>query len=387
METIYTYTIKLLRYVLNGDVPELPKEIDFEKLFAFGRSHGVENMLYVGLRDLKIAVPEDTMKKFKTAYEMAIMVEATQALELEEISDAFEKAGIDHVLLKGSVVKYLYPLPDYRKSGDIDILFHPEDEKKLVEPIMENHGYIRENKADYHKLHSVYDKPPFIKLELHRRLVHKDDRAGKMCGRVWDCVELKDGCDHTYNMNNEFNYFYTLAHLRKHLYNSGAGIRMVTDLMIILKKLDLDEKRLKEYLKDGNLTDLDKLMRMLIDKWFGDSCIDDERIDMLGNIILTSGSFGNAASKQIIIDNDVKAHRIKRFFNLLFPRYGFMCRRYSFLEGRHYLLPIAYVRRWIDTLLYKRREMSAIVEKNVGGNSSKQKCMEDIIAAICNQVQ
>ena len=45
MEKIYDYTIKLLRYVLKGDVPDLPNDVDFEKLYEFGRSHGVENML------------------------------------------------------------------------------------------------------------------------------------------------------------------------------------------------------------------------------------------------------------------------------------------------------------------------------------------------------
>ncbi|MGN0181061.1 MAG: nucleotidyltransferase family protein [Candidatus Ornithomonoglobus sp.] len=384
METIYTYTIKLLRYVLNGDVLELSANIDFEKLFAFGKSHGVENMLYVGLRDLKIAVPEDTMKKFKTAYEMQIMVEATQALEFEALSQAYEETGIDHIPLKGSVLKYLYPMPDYRKSGDIDVLFHPEDERSKVEPIMEEYGYTREGLADYHKLHSVFDKPPFVKVELHRKLVHSDDRAVKMCERVWECVELKAGTKHTYNMNNEFNYFYTLAHLRKHLYNSGAGIRMVTDLMLIRKKLKLDEQRLNTYLKDGNLMELDSFIRMLIEKWFGNGIEEDERINMLEHIILTSGSFGNAYSKQIIASNDVGVNKSKRIFRLIFPSYRFMCGKYHFLEGRHYLMPVAYIRRWIDVLLYKRERITDIVEKNVGTSKSKQDCMTDIIKAISN---
>ena len=64
MEKIYDYTIKLLRYVLKGDVPDLPNDVDFEKLYEFGRSHGVENMLYVGLKDLKIDVPKDVFQKF-----------------------------------------------------------------------------------------------------------------------------------------------------------------------------------------------------------------------------------------------------------------------------------------------------------------------------------
>ncbi|MGN0161970.1 MAG: nucleotidyltransferase family protein, partial [Candidatus Ornithomonoglobus sp.] len=117
MEQIYDYTIKLIRYVLNGDVPELPENVDFEKLFAFGRSHGVENMLYVGLRDLKINVPTEIMKQFRTAYEIQIMVEATQALEYECLCEIFEEADIDFLPLKGIVIRNLYPMPDYRKSG------------------------------------------------------------------------------------------------------------------------------------------------------------------------------------------------------------------------------------------------------------------------------
>ena len=77
-------------------------------------------------------MPEKIDALFAEDYDANIMLEATQALELENLAEEFEKAEIDYMPMKGSVVKYLYAMPDYRKSGDIDILIRPEDKKRII---------------------------------------------------------------------------------------------------------------------------------------------------------------------------------------------------------------------------------------------------------------
>ncbi len=353
MEPIWEYTIKLIRFVLNGDVPELPENIDFEKLFAFGKSHGVENMLYVGLRDLHIDVPEETMQKFKTAYEMQIMVEATQALELEAISEAFEEAGIDHVPLKGSVIKYLYPMPDYRKSGDIDILIRPEDEAK-TRPILEKCGYAYNYIFEEHEAHAEYEKRPYLILEIHRTLMGHENRAYAFSTQVWNYVTLHKNHMHCYILDANFLYVYLVSHIAKHLSEGGAGIKLIADLWLMKRKTNLNQEKVSEFLRQAQLVDINNYLDVIIDKWFIGIDNNSTCIQTLEKYIFEGGSFGTVAQNVIIKASQRKnkvtfvlKYKMRNIFKDIFEPYSYMKQYYPVLIKQKYLLPIMWIYRCI----------------------------------------
>ncbi|MGN0376281.1 MAG: nucleotidyltransferase family protein [Suilimivivens sp.] len=383
MEQIYDYTIKLIRYVLNGDIPELPENIDFEKLFALGRSHGVENMLYVGLRDLKIAVPEDTMKKFKKAYEMSIMVEATQALELEAISEAFEEAGIDYVPLKGSVVKYLYPMPDYRKSGDIDILIKPEDEE-TIDRIMTDLGWTRETELDGYGVHFSYNKKPFGEAEMHRRLVPERNRSSKFCALAWDNASLMEGTEHHYILNNEFIYVYLMSHLCHHLYRGGAGIRLISDLYVIKQKVKLDDEKLKKNLKLAKLTELDRMINKLIEKWFNGEAEQEKDINVLERIVLTGGSFGTLEMRRAMETSNTTWDKVSKLLRKFFPHSHVLKGRYPVLKQKPYLLIFFWIYRFLDIGFFERDTIAGKLEESTTAfhNEYRNKDIKNIVKAV-----
>lgn len=382
MEQINKYTIKLIRYVLNGDMPTLPENIDFEALFAFSKSHGVENMVYVGLRDLKIEVPETTLKKFKDAYESSIMVEAVQTLELEAISEIFEEKNIPHIPLKGSVVKYLYPMPDYRKSGDIDILIHREDEHK-IESIMKEFGYTSDEDFEGHDVHYAYKKPPFMEIEIHRRLVRESNRASDFCMKVWDNVHRKDGTEYSYLMSNEFLYVYLMAHLGKHIYSGGAGIRLISDIWIMRNKTELDMTLVKKYLKEANLVEIDKMVVGLVNRWFADTPGDENTL-ILEKVVMTGGSFGNAETRKLITDNDPNNKKGKNFIKMLFPSAKSMYGKYPVLKTKKYLLPFIWIHRAFFLIISKRERVSGKLKSNFSTEMKTEK-LNDIMDAVSDK--
>lgn len=65
------------------------------------------------------------MHSFHKHYCRAMVRDNRQDMSLAEISTAFSFVGIDHIPLKGRVVKHYYLLPDIRRGGDIDILIKP----------------------------------------------------------------------------------------------------------------------------------------------------------------------------------------------------------------------------------------------------------------------
>lgn len=377
MENIYKYTIKLIRFVLNGDKPDLPENIDYEQLFLLSRSHGIENMVYIGLRDSKTDVPQNIMQKFKRAYEMSIILEANQAFELDALTEAFEENGIDNIPLKGSVIKYLYPMPDLRKSGDIDILINPDKENE-IEAIMTELGYQRDPFFDKYEIHCAYNKPPFVEVEIHRKLMRQNHRSYKFCSQAWKYATLKEGYKHQYEFGDEYLYMHLMAHLAHHLYRGGVGIKHITDFYVILKNKNLDKALLEKYLKKAKLTELNEIAIGLAQKWFCKSYTPSPDIDALEKIIFTSGSFGNEENKNIIRNSDTDANKLRLLIKQIFPPARELKTRYKVLEKKPYLIVLMWFYRFYDILFHKRNT----ILKKVGDTFDSSNKSEDLTRLI-----
>ena len=132
--------IQLIKVAFSGKTPEkLSKEIDIDILIDAAKDHSVANIIYEPLKSLGV-LSHDSEQKIKALYNYAIMNDTVQSYYLEIISDAFEKNEIPHCVMKGPAIKALYPRPDFRQSGDLDI-FVPEKFRKKARDIMLRLGF------------------------------------------------------------------------------------------------------------------------------------------------------------------------------------------------------------------------------------------------------
>lgn len=366
MEKIYDYTIKLIRYVLKGDVPSLPENIDFERLYTFGKSHGVENMMYAALRDLKIDVPKNVMQKFYYSYLMSIKIDTLQTMELEKIGNAFEEAGIDYIPLKGSVVKHFYPMTHYRKSGDIDVLIHSGDQEK-ARKILENIGYKFNYICEKYDVHFRFTKEPFLCLEVHRKLIKQDNRAYSFLSEVWNYAAVCDESNHKYELDINFLYVHLIAHIAKHLYNGGAGLRLFTDIWIFQIKKLIDSEKVKDYLKEANLLEIENYIVKLINRWFHGEKIIDDVLDTLELFVFKGGSFGTINQKINLAAMGEKDYsKFKKnfwkakFLKYIFEPYAYMKQKYPILINHSWLLPVMWIYRLV---LIPFKEMEKVKHK------------------------
>ena len=294
MENVQKTTIQLIRYILTGDVPVIDTDTDFELLYGFSRSHGVECMVYDALKKLDIPIPSGTAGKFENAYIANVMIDTMQTEALTEISQAFENAGIDHIPLKGSTVKFLYPMPHYRKCGDIDILIKPEDEEK-AEKVMTELGYSENETSKYHETHRVFIKNELFRIEIHRKLIPISNRASDFGLEVWKRTKYVAGFAHRYEMQNEYLYAYIIAHFCKHLKNGGLGISHLNDIFVI-RRLEVNSESVKEFVKKSKLTEINEWINAVADMWYGQGNLNAE-MRILENIILCSGNYGTAEQR------------------------------------------------------------------------------------------
>ena len=382
MDNIYSCIIKAVRYAVCGQSFK-PGDIDFDAVFECAKRHGVENMIYVALRDLNITVPVPVMSKFEQEYQKAIMSEAVQAIELESLSMQMDASEIDHIPLKGSVIKYLYPMPDLRKSSDIDILIKPQSEKKAIDILVSN-GYSLIEDGDTHDIHITYYRPPMLLLELHRALIRSKNRAYAFCESVWENVSLCENTQHRYEMSNEFMYVYLMAHLAKHLYSGGGGIRLITDIYLAHSKLVMDSHKLNTFLKKAQLTDINEMVLKLADRWFKGTETDDKNIDLLENIVLTGGSFGNTDTKKIIDGNVSEKTKFRRFFKMIFPPRFALVGKYPVLKKYGFLLPVVWIYRAFSLFVFKRNSVMTDI-KATFDIQDKDDTYSELLKAVCDK--
>lgn len=379
MKAIHEYTIKLIRYVLDGEIPKLPNDIDFKELYKFAENHGVENIIYIGLSELNINVPDDIMNLFSEAHEMQIMIEATQALELEEIEEGFEKNNFDYVVFKGSQLKYLYPMPDYRKSGDIDILVRLNEFSDVCD-FMQQNGYSRMKEFETYEVHEGFEKQPYIEVEIHRQMVKESNRAYKFCLKAWDNVHRIVNTQHRYEFDNEFMYAYLLAHLCNHIVGGGAGIRMLMDFHIVRKSMKFDEKKLDRFIEEANLKELNSMVIKLIDKWFGENNVSDKSIDAFEEYVFNGGSFGTYEQLVLISRSDNKKGMIIRILKTIFKRKKYLENDYPCLKKYSYI--VLWLYNVYYQLKYRRKNIKGRLADTV---DKKENDLENLSNAVRNR--
>ena len=116
------YIVEVLKAVLSEkNAPELPSGIVWEQIYEMAKYHCLEAMVFAGVRE-KLDRQEKIYTEWETRCAQNLVQCLTQDAEAEQIMKRMEDAGIDAVLLKGHILRGLYPERDFRQMVDLDIL-------------------------------------------------------------------------------------------------------------------------------------------------------------------------------------------------------------------------------------------------------------------------
>ncbi len=158
-----------------------------------------------------------------------------------------------------------------------------------------------------------------------------------------------------------------LSHIAKHIYSSGAGIRMYLDLAFYIKKLgnQLNWKMIQAELATLHLTEFFTLTMQAVKHWFGvtppiavpeieeDLLLQFETFTMEGGVF---GFEGRPAGEQLVRKQGERGKALQRIW---FPPVKTIQARYTYLQKYPWLLPVA----WIDRFLRNQNKIGKIVAK------------------------
>lgn len=346
MNAVQKYLLYLLKCSVNNiKTNTIPEDISLFELFSLSKREQVENLVYTALPSMD---GDDALtRKFRQCYEKAIVRESKQEFILSMISDAFTNAGIKHIPLKGSVIKFMYPSPDLRQSGDIDIL---TDTYSGVEEIMTSLGFSRD---DYKNDKHISYTQGKMHVEIHSYLT---DTKTDFCDDVWNNVKHIDG--ERYEMTPEFLYVYLLLHLKTHIICGGAGIKLILDFYVLNQKCNLDKEKINEFAKKAKVSNFMRYTEALVNSWFNGIDYKDQNVSILETLILDSPVYGS-------FENYVKMHynassKTGNIINIIFLPYSRMVKAYPILKKAPFLLPFMWGYRIIRRLRAKDNHIKII---------------------------
>lgn len=369
----FRYLFALLRSALVGaklSESELEQFSDEQipELSEMAQKHDVGHLLAYGLKLNGLITREEAQKSI---YKAVIRCERIN-YELEQVCAALEKAHIQFLPLKGSVLRKYYPEEWMRTSCDIDILVHCEDLDMAVDFLTENLNY---NKITRTKHDVCFFSPIGVSVELHFDLLEEGraNNAISVLSSVWQNVKLCENSKYRYEMSDSFFYFYHIAHMAKHFESGGCGIRPFIDLWILDNLKDADKAERDKLLSDGKLLDFANASRKLSNVWF-ETGQTDGLMQQMQTFILCGGVFGSRENK-VAVQQKKRGGQLGYLISRIFVPYSQLKRYYPVLDKHRYLFPLMQIRRWFMLINPEVAEM-ARNEMVVNTNITKEKADE-----------
>ena len=350
-------------------------DFNWKELLRYSKRHHVDNLIFeaISLLPDEQKPSQDILNQLEQDSITQAIQDANQISEVEDLIAEFEAQRIPAIMLKGWVMKELYPRTDLRSRADTDIFIRTADEE-IVHQIILSHDF--ETVTYGGKKDNVYSKEPFVTLEMHKNLFMYEDDWNEVInnkyGRqyIWKRIEKLDGCRYVSRMDREFYYVYMVAHMAKHLKDDGGiGVRAFMDLWIYRRayadKLNADIMR--EDFEALGLTAFAERAYTLACCWFdGEEVVyPDESYAMFAEYIMDCGAYGN--SDHFVMNNEVmrdvkKPSSVGYVLKRAFPSKSSMEKRYPVLKKHPAMLPICWAKRLWYSGTKRRAEVKGEIE-------------------------
>lgn len=357
MNVIQRGITTLVRSAITGEALSLPEGFDLEAAFSSIKKHGIVTLIYDGAVKCGINKDLPVMQQMFKIYLQQLLHSESQMQALQNLCAAMDARGFDHLLLKGSVIKSLYPKPELRPMGDADILIRKK-QYKAIRSLMEELGY-RQTAQGY------YDygwKAPSLYVELHHCLSNPyNDDFNNYLGNGWKRANKAPSGRGLFEYSPEDHFVYLFVHFTKHYRDGGIGSKHAVDLWVYHRAYpNMDQDYLHRAFESMGLDAFYRNIMQMLKVWFCDAP-EDEKSAFLTDVIFESSAFSNAEMVKRAVAlrarnkaGSAKRAKIWRYFRLAFPTRVDMQPKYPILKNAPWLLPILWIVRGFDALILRR---------------------------------
>lgn len=360
MEREYTYLLHLLGAYLREEEPQVWEDVDWVKLVQLTQIHCVTGILGYMTMSWPICPDEQMKASLRGVCLNTIALFARRAALADVFSQTLSRNGIDHIIMKGFVLREYYPVPELRTFGDIDLVIRPEDRKKSDE-LLRSLGYQPE--TDWEPVFSYTKDVEYYEIHSEIMEVNVSEKADYR-GYFRDPWRYAEAAgDHRYQFKPEFHFLYLLTHIAKHVTGSGAGIRMYLDVAAFLRRFgtSLDWDWIRQELEKLRFTDFANIVLLMVQEAFGVGspiplqAVEEETMGSFLKFTMDGGVFGRVGrdsgteSLKKQSRGREKISRVGTVARRLFPAAKTIESRYTYLQDKPWLLPAAWIHRLVKT--------------------------------------
>lgn len=300
-----------------------PSAEEWQSLYDMAKKQSLVGICFAGVQSLTINHPSLIINLSEYIYlkwmGMAAKIQQRNEVVNRQCVELQERLGADgfrSCILKGQGVAQLYGkrLSSLRQSGDIDV-FVVGGIKKAFEYCKQKYG-----KFEWDYINAHIPVFPDTEVELHWRVHSHPNIFKNKCLQKWFAEHEEDAIGGRAVLSNgesivvpasEFNLFFILLHAYHHMFESGLGLRQITDFYFVLRtaenSIECKERVIALY-KQFGMTKFASAIMWIMKCVFGIECKllfcepDEKEGRFILNEVMQNGNFGH---------HDERKHKIK----------------------------------------------------------------------------
>lgn len=341
--------------------------VDIEVMYRIILSQSIGLTIYPSLKNHGQVLFRECEVKLKNRYYTDLRQTIEQENEGKRILSVLDEAGIDHIALKGWVMKRLYPCSEYRGMADIDMLVKDYDYDRLSE-VMDRCGYTGEGRSSW--MHDNFRKDS-INVEMHKRLTDDSGVIQSWERKMWDHARLVRGTKHEYEMCNDDYFIFHMIHMYKDFRDGHLGLRRLLDMWIILERY---KDRLNEWYLDKAFAQMGMVEFVSSMKKLAYSCFEthvfDEDSAVLMEFCIESGIYGTERTYKVSriarsSSRSSVAGKMISFVSAIFLPWDRMKAHFPILKKYPVLLPVMWAKRILGFAKHADKYVSKLNYNNI----------------------
>lgn len=396
MNAVSEKMLEAMKCFLNGEKVLWEEGVSprqWEELFVLSAHHQILPMVYEAVYSCPAfaSCPAPLVQQTKGQVIRQVMIQSRKTREFLQLYPKLTAQGLTPLVVKGLICRNLYREPDYRASGDEDVLI-PREQSESCSRVFAENGMLpadpdmdprEEGEVPYYKAGGV------LHIELHKELFSSESEAygdlNALFAGVFDRkVQEEISGVRIWTMCPTDHLLYLIGHAFKHFLHSGFGIRQVCDLAMFANRYGaaIDWEGILETLRGihadvfaASLFDIgrrymnfDPAQALYPESW---SSLEADGTDLLEDL-LEGGVFGDSSlsrkhSSNITlqaVSQDKKGRKAGvSLVQSLFPDRKYMERTYTYLKEYPFLLPVT----WVFRIRNYMKETRA-----TGGNDARE---------------
>lgn len=274
---------------LTGYEPGLSTS-QWQTLIEIAEKHAVLSLLYPVLESCKGL--EKTLWKQVERVSRQTVQKSYRLLFLNKyVTGLLRENGIPAITLKGAVTAALYPVPELRKSGDVDILVTDQKNHAKACHILEEHGFVM--KKEQKTIHHVeLENKENISVEVHGLLAEpfESQEVNRYLKQLLPEYEMNDQVNCYWGIellepSDAYHAFYLILHMLQHFLRAGFGLKNLCDWVVFWnREMKQEEKdRFVQLIKRSHTDGFVRVLTAACIKYLGlrfenVSCLMDQEV-------------------------------------------------------------------------------------------------------------